>query len=168
MPTRTNLTRRPFSYEIEIKTSRTVQENADLLRRFLEDQKGSSGLVLLDPRIEGSVYGPTFTLQRRGAAWWGAAPDMDGAFVPTARGSDVRLTVSWSRSSTFILAAQGMAVFAVLLMANGVSLLHVLGALVTGTLLAGSLGVASTLFRGEYAARLAREIFCRNETTTPD
>jgi hypothetical protein len=98
MATRTKLARRLFSYEIEINTSRTMQENLDLFRRFLENQKDSSGFVLLDPRLEGSVYGQTFTLNRSGAAWWGPAPDMDGAFVPTARGSDVTLTVSWSRS----------------------------------------------------------------------
>ena len=65
------------------------------------------------------------------------------------------------------MAAQRTAMFLAIAIGGGLSFPNLIGGLAIGALLAASSGIVSTLFRGEYATRLARAIFCRDDTTTP-
>jgi hypothetical protein len=90
---------------------------------------------------------------------WGITPQVEGVFVPTARGSDVIMSVSWPESAKWTLALQGTGAFVLFVMAAGPSLWHVLIAVGVGTLLGASFGIVKTAFHGEHAARVVSRIF---------
>ena len=149
-----------FSYELQIRTNRAVQQNSDLLQRHLAEQKRPKGFVVQDPRLDGTLFGATFTLYQHDAMWWGITPQVEGSFIPTSRGSDILVNIDWPKSAVWMMAIQGVAVFLSLTVATGLSVSSTLIALAIGAIFTAFFANVKTVFHGEHAARIVTAIFC--------
>ena len=86
--------RRFPTYDFTLSTSLSVTEASAKLDHFLSHQERPKGFVFTDPRVDGTVSGPTFSLRRRQAVFAGSvAPYAEGYFVPAANGATAVIRV---------------------------------------------------------------------------
>ena len=100
--------RRFPTYDFALRTSSPVPHTANVLEAFLQNQIRPTGFVLTDPRVDGQVFGSTFTLRRREASFGGSvAPYAEGQMIPDESGTivlvRVRIPFFWWFFDVFML-----------------------------------------------------------------
>ena len=146
------------SYDFVFTTDLSTKECSDRLDAFLSHQERPRGFVLVDPRVDGSVSGSTFSFSRRQAAMGGSVrPSVDGYFVPENEGAIVVARVEVPRFWWFFDAFM----LVVALVSFGFSWYSLLAA----TLLAGFLLLLSmgpTWVEGAQAAAFLRRLLSKS------
>jgi hypothetical protein len=89
-----SIQRRFPTYDFVLNTSLSVVEASAKLDSFFSHQERPKGFVLTDPRVDGTVSGPTFSLRRRQSGFGGSvSPYADGYFVPAPGGASAVVRV---------------------------------------------------------------------------
>lgn len=106
MPAQLIVTKRLPRYEFVIRTKRSVQENSELLERYIRTEPRPRGFWFLDPRLDGQVSGSTFEISQHNVWLWGSViPVIEGEIIPNEEGSDVVVQV---RHRVIVLAVLGL------------------------------------------------------------
>jgi hypothetical protein len=142
------------SYDFVFRSRLSSREASDRLDDFFSQQERPRGFVILDPRVDGSVSGSTFSFSRRQAALGGSVrPRVDGYFVPEHDGVTVVARVQgptfWWFFDVFML---------VLFFVNfGLSWQSLLASPLVAALLV-LLSIGPTWVEGPHAATLLRRL----------
>lgn len=147
------------SYDFVFSSGLSSREASDRLDDFFSHQERPRGFVVLDPRVDGSVSGSTFSFSRRQASMGGSVrPRVDGYFVPEHDGvkviARVQVPTFWWFFDVFMLV--------VFFVNFGLSWQSLLAAVLVAALLV-LLSMGPTWVEGPKAATLLRRLLA----TTP-
>ena len=146
------------SYDFVFTTKLSSSEASDRLNQFFSHQERPRGFVIVDPRVDGSVSGSTFSFSRRQAAMGGSVrPRVDGYFVPEQDGSTVvarvQVPVFWWFFDAFMLV--------VFFVNFGLSWYSLLASSLVAALLV-MLSMGPTWMEGSHAATLLQHLLSKS------